>query len=126
MELSKFVINVKKESFLVRIPKYNQDIVENTRSKPQETLEFKRTKQKESLAFDVPLELPEHWMMGVTSLELYNKVYNITITNKKNSFQTQLTDEQLSGIDTKLAIIIEYPHKTKQSNFIETVYKYLI
>ena len=120
MDLSNFVTYDKKESLLLSIAKCNQEIVENTHSKPQETLEFKMNKQKESFSFDVPLELPEQWMMGVTSLEVYNSVYNIT--NKNNSFQIQLTDEQLNGIDTKLVMNIEYLHRTKQSNFVKTVY----
>ena len=60
----------------------NQDIVENTHSKPQETLEVKMNKQKESSSFDIPLELPEKWMIGGTSLEVYNTVYNITEKQK--------------------------------------------
>ena len=40
-------------------------------------------KQKESFSFDFPLDLPEQWMMGVTSLEVYNTVYNITEKNNK-------------------------------------------
>ena len=120
MDLSSFVTYDKKESLLLSIAKSNLDIVENTLSKPQETLEFKMNKQKESFSFDVPLELPEQWMIGVTSLEVYNSVYNIT--NKNNSFQIQLTDEQLNGIDTKLVMNIEYLHRTKQSNFVKTVY----
>ena len=120
MDLSNFVTYDKKESLLLSIAKSNQEIVENTHSKPQETLEFKMNKQKESFSFDVPLELPEQWMMGVTSLEVYNSVYNIT--NKNNSFQIQLTDEQLNGIDTKLAMNIEYLHKTNQPDFNKTVY----
>ena len=71
------------------IEKPNQEIVENTHSKPQETLEFKMNKQKESFSFDVPLDLPEQWMMGVTSLEVYITVYNITEKNNKiNFFET--------------------------------------
>ena len=120
MDPSNFVTYDKKESLLLSIAKSNLDIVENTLSKPQETLEFKMNKQKESFSFDVPLELPEQWMMGVTSLEVYNSVYNIT--NKNNSFQIQLTDEQLNGIDTKLAMNIEYLHKTNQPDFNKTVY----
>ena len=120
MDLSNFVTYDKKESLLLSIAKSNQEIVDNTHSKPQETLEFKMNKQKESFSFDVPLELPEQWMMGVTSLEVYNSVYNIT--NKNNSFQIQLTDEQLNGIDTKLAMNIEYLHKTNQPDFNKTVY----
>ena len=40
-------------------------------------------KQKESFSFDLPLDLPEQWMMGVTSLEVYNTIYNITEKNNK-------------------------------------------
>ena len=70
MDLSNSVIYDKKESLLLNVAKSNQEIVENTHSKPQETPEFKMTKQKESFPFDVPLELIEQWMMGVTSLEV--------------------------------------------------------
>ena len=83
MDLSSFVTYDKKESLLLNIAKSNQEIAENTHSKPQETLEFKMTKQKESFSFDVSLLLPEKWMMGVTSLEVYNTVYNITENNNK-------------------------------------------
>ena len=81
MDLSNFVIFDIKESILLSIAKSNLDIVENTLSKPQETLEFKMTEQKESFSFDDPLELPEQWMMGETSLEVYNTVYKTTPIN---------------------------------------------
>ena len=90
MDLSNFVTYDKKESLLLSIAKSNLDIVENTLSKPQETLEFKMNKQKESFSFDIPLDLPEQWMMGVTSLEVYNTVYNITEKNNKiKLFETE-------------------------------------
>ena len=77
---------IKKESLLLSIAKSKLDIVENTLSKPQETLEFKMNKQKESFSFDIPLDLPEQWMMGVTSLEVINTIYNITEKNNKIKF----------------------------------------
>ena len=86
MDLSNFVTYDKKESLLLSIAKPNQEIVENTHSKQQETLELKMNKQKESFSFDVPLDLPEQWMMGVTSLEVYITVYNITEKNNKIKF----------------------------------------
>ena len=89
MDLSNFVTYDKKESLLLSIAKSNLDIVENTLSKPQETLEFKMNKQKESFSFDIPLDLPEQWMMGVTSLEVYNTVYNNTEKNKLKLFTTE-------------------------------------
>ena len=61
---------IKKESLLLNIAKSNQEIVENTQFKPQETLEFKMTKQKESFSLDGSFNLEEKWMMGVTSLEV--------------------------------------------------------
>ena len=102
MDLSNFVTYNKQESLLLSIAKSNLDIVENTLSKPQETLEFKMNKQKESFSFDIPLELPEKWMMGVTSLEVYNTVYNIT--EKNNKLKILLRKDQLNilGFDTEL------------------------
>ena len=83
MDLLNFVTFDEKGSPFLSIAKSNLNIVENILSKPQETLEFKMTKQKESFTFDIPLKLPEKWMMGVTSLEVYNTVYNITENNNK-------------------------------------------
>ena len=107
MDLSTFITYDKKESLLLSIAKSNQEIVENTHSKPQETLEFKMTKQKESFSFDVPLLLPEKWMMGVTSLEVYNTVYNIT--EKNNKLQIILNDQQLKELklDSGLILFVE-------------------
>ena len=65
MDLSNFVTSDKKESLLLSVAKSTLDIVEKTLSKPQKTLEFKMTK-KESFSFDVPLELQEQLIMGVT------------------------------------------------------------
>ena len=102
---------IKKESPLLSIAKSNQEIVENTLSKPQETLEFKMNKQKESFSFDIPLDLPEQWMMGVTSLEVYNTVYNIT--EKNNKLKILLKDEQLKSlnVDTQLVMNVEYLYR---------------
>ena len=85
---------------MLNIAKSNQEIVENTHSKPQETLEFKMTKQKESFSFDVPLQLNEKWMMGVTSLEVYNTVYNVP--EKKNKLEILLTNNNSKNIEVTL------------------------
>ena len=119
MDLSSFVTYNKKESLLLSIAESNQEIVANTHSKPQETLEFKMNKQKESFSFDVSLLLPEKWMMGVTSLEVYNTVYNIT--EKNNKLEILLTKQQLEEhrVDTELVPKIKDLYETSDDKFIE-------
>ena len=122
MYLSNFVTYDKKEHLLLNIPKSNHEIVENTHSKPQQTLEFRITK-KESFSFDVALEVNEKWMMGVTSLEVYNTVYNNTEEN--NKLQFLLTDEQLEepGVSTQLLKNAEFLCRTVEDDkkYIEFV-----
>ena len=129
MDLSNFVTYDKKESLLLSIAKSNQEIVENTHSKPQETLEFKMNKQKESFSFDIPLELPEKWMMGVTSLEVYNTVYNIT--EKNNKLKILIRNDQINvlALDTELVKKVEYLYKTsdnKGTSNIEKINKLIV
>ena len=121
MDLSTFVTYDKKESLLLSNAKSNQEIVENTHSKSQETLEFKMNKQKESFSFDVPLN--EKWMMGVTSLEVYNTVYNIT--EKNNKLEILLTKQQLEEhrVDTELVPKIKDLYETSDDKFIEKTNK---
>ena len=120
MDLSTFVTYDKKESLLLGIAKSNHEIVENTHSKPQDTLEFKMTKEKESFSFDVPLQLNEKWMMGVTSLEVCNTVNNIT--NSNNKLEIVLNDQQLKerNLDSDLLVFVEDLYK---SYFVKP-YKY--
>ena len=107
-DLSNFVTYNKQESLLLSVAKSILDIVENTLSKPQETLELKMNKQKESFSFDIPLELPEQWMMGVTSLEVYNTVYNIT--EKNNKIKLFETDKMLK----EYQVATEFMSKIKE------------
>ena len=103
MDLSTFVTYDKKEFILLNIAKSKQEIVENTHSKPRETLEFKMTNQKESFSFDVLFQLNEKWMMGVTSLEVYNTVYNNT--EKNNKLLILLKYEQLDALEFDTGVV---------------------
>ena len=103
MDLSNFVTYDNKESLLLSFAKSNQEIVENTPSKPQETLEFKLSKQKEAFSSDVPLNLEEKWMMGVTSLEVY--ITGCNITEKNNKLQIVLKYEQFDEIEFDTGVV---------------------
>ena len=126
MDLSNFVTYVKKESLLLIIAKSILDIVGNTLSKPQETLEFEMNKQKESFSFDIPLELPEKWMTRVTSLEVYNTVYNKL--EKKNKLEIQFTRQQLKSlnVDTELQEnVYDYSIKINQAKTLASYNEFL-
>ena len=59
---------------------------EQTKTKPQETLEFKMNKQMQTFSFNPPINLVEEdkWLLAVSSFECTNSVFNITDDN--NSF----------------------------------------
>ena len=70
---------------LLLIKKHTDTLIEQTKTKPQETLEFKMNKQMQTFSFNPPINLVEEgkWLLGVSSLECTNSVFNIT---NKNGF----------------------------------------
>ena len=66
--------------------KHTDSLIQQTKTRPQETLEFKMNKQMQSFSFNPPINLVEEgiWLLGVSSFECTNSVFNIT--NENNSF----------------------------------------
>ena len=66
--------------------KLTDTLIEQTKTKPQETLDFKVVKQMQFFSSNPPLNLVEErkWLLGLSSLECTNSVFNIT--NENNSF----------------------------------------
>ena len=58
------------EDLLLSITKSCQTLIEQTRTKPQKTLEFKMTKPKETFHFNPPIHVKEDWMLELTDLEV--------------------------------------------------------
>ena len=71
---------------LLLIKKHTDTLIEQTKTKPQETLEFKMNKQRQTISFSPPINLVEEdkWLLAVSSFECTNSVFNIT--NENNSF----------------------------------------
>ena len=71
---------------LLLIKKHTDTLIEQTKTKPQETLEFKMNKQMQTFSFNPPINLIEEgkWLMAVSSFECTNSVFNVT--NENNSF----------------------------------------
>ena len=71
---------------LLLIKKHTDTLIEQTKTKPQETLEFRMKKQRQTFSFNPPINLLEEgkWLLAVSLFECTNSVFNIT--NENNSF----------------------------------------
>ena len=71
---------------LLLIKKHTDTLIEQTKTKPQETLEFKMNKKMQTFSFIPPINLIEEdkWLIAVSSFECTNSVFNKT--NENNSF----------------------------------------
>ena len=70
-----------------------QALFEQTHRKAEKTLEFKLIKPKETFYFNQPIQIKEDWMIGLTSLEVYNSIFHINTTNNKFQLFTDTFDE---------------------------------
>ena len=71
---------------LLLIKKHTDTLVQQTKTRPPEKLEFKMNKQMQTYSFNSPTNLVQEGkrLLGLSSLECTNSVFNIT--NEKNSF----------------------------------------
>ena len=83
MNLNKIRPKNETVELLLSITKNCETLIDQTHRKAEETLEFKMTKSKETFRFNPPIQIKRDWMIGLTSLEVYNSVYNITEENNK-------------------------------------------
>ena len=84
------------EVLLLSIAKNCETIIEQTHTKPQETLEFKMTKPRETFHSKPPIQTERDWMIGLVDLEVYNSIFNITEGN--NKFHTHKFPDEKSGV----------------------------
>ena len=66
--------------------KHADTLIQQTKTRPQATLELKMNQQMQTFSFNQSINLFEEgkWLLGVTSLGCTNSVFNIT--NENNSF----------------------------------------
>ena len=71
---------------LLLIRKHTDTLIEQTKTEPQGTLEFKLNKQMKTFSFNPPINLVEvcKWLILVTLFDCTYSVFNIT--NENNSF----------------------------------------
>ena len=86
---------------LLLIKKHTDTLIQQTRTQPQETLEFKMIKPMQTFSFNPPINLVEEgrWLMAVSLFDCTNSVYNIT--NENNSFSIIIPGHYQNKSDEK-------------------------
>ena len=86
---------------LLLIKKHTDIFIEQTKIKPQETLELKMNKQLQTFSFNPSINLVEEgkWLLAVSSFECTNSVFNIT--NENNSFSIIIPSHYQNKSDEK-------------------------
>ena len=67
----------------------------------QKTLEFKLTKPRETFHFNPPILIEGSRVIGLTSLEVYNSMFNIREENNKFELYTGSPDDAFSFVELK-------------------------
>ena len=86
---------------LLLIKKHTDTLIEQTKTKPQETLEFTMSKQTQTFWFNPPTNLIEEdkWLLAASLFECTNSVFNIT--NENNSFSILIPGHYQNESDKK-------------------------
>ena len=89
------------DELLLLIKKHTDTLIQQTKTKPQETLEFKMNKQRQTFSFNPPINLVEEdkWLLAVSSFECTNSVFIITDDN--NSFSIIIPGHYQNKSDEK-------------------------
>ena len=97
---------------LLLIKKHTDTLIDQTKIKPQETVEFKMNKQMQIFPFKPPINLLEEgkWLLAVSSFECTNSAF--IITNENNSFpinipghyQTEIAEKMINDLNKLLKL----------------------
>ena len=104
---------------LLLIKKHTETLIEQTKTKPQETLEFKKNKQIQTCSFNPPINLVEEgkWLLAVSSFECTSSVFNIT--NENYSFSIIIQGHYQNESDKKIIDELNKLLELRSQNGIE-------
>ena len=97
---------------LLLIKKHTDALIEQTKTKPQETLEYKMNKQMQTFSFNLPINISEEakWLLAVTSFETTNPVFNLNNENNSSSiiipghWETKSTEKTIDELNKLLEL----------------------
>ena len=91
MNLNMIQTKNKTEDLLRSITKTCETLFKQSHRKAEETLEFKMIKPRETFHFKISIQIQGDWMIGLTNLEVYNSIFNITDENNKFELYRDMT-----------------------------------
>ena len=99
------------EDLLLSLTENCQTLSEQTHKKPEETMDYRLTKLRKTFHFSPPSQIEADWMVGLTSLEVYTSIFNITARNNKLE-QYRDTSNKFGFLKLKdeLREILNIPH----------------
>ena len=119
---------------LLLIKKHTDTLIQQTKTKPQETLEFKLNKHMQTFSFNPSINLIEEdkWLLAVSSFECTNSVFNITDENNSFSkiipgqYQNKTDEKTINDLNKLLelkSLELHVEEVKKRGNKIKTEYK---
>ena len=93
MNLNLITPKNETEDLLLSITKICETLNKQTNRKAKETLKFKMNKSKKTFHFKPPISIEGEWMIGLTDLEVYNSIFNITEENNKFELYRDTSDK---------------------------------
>ena len=97
MNLKMIRTKTQTEDLLLSITKNCETLIQQTHRRPEEALEFKMIKPRETFHFKPPIQVKGDWMIGLVDLEIYNSIYNITEENNKFELY-KFPDKKAGGV----------------------------
>ena len=101
MNLNMIQPNNETKDLLLSITKRCELLNNLTHAKPEETLEYKTTKPRETFFFESPISIKGSWMPGLTALEVYISVFEITEETNELELYTDDFDDKFSFFELK-------------------------
>ena len=88
---------IQTEDLILSMTKNCETLIEQTHRKSEETLELRLQKSKKVFHFNPPIQNKGDWMIGLTSLEVYNRFFNITEENNKSELY-KFPESKIGGV----------------------------
>ena len=92
MNMNMIQLKNHTQLLLLSITENGETLNKQTQTKPQETLEFKPNQPRTTFSFKPSISIERSWMIGLTSLLVYNSVFKITEVIKKLELYTDTFD----------------------------------